>query len=231
MSKRTCKQTHYIDSTKKEASLILGRHLSEMLEEFSLPPVFVCIGSDRVTGDSLGPMIGSWLQSRYHGELSVYGTLELPVHALNLDETMEQIQKTHKGCPVVAIDASLGTREHQGYITVGRGSICPGAGVNKSLSAVGDLFITGIVGVSGRFSHLSLQTARLSWIISIAEQIAEGIQYACAPYASENIPHSHFTYAAPSPAATSEESVRPLSKCTDGRQREVLSRFSARILR
>lgn len=205
MSKRTCKQIHYIDSSKKEASLILGSHLSEMLEEFSHAPVFLCIGSDRVTGDSLGPMIGSWLKGRYYRELPVYGTLELPVHALNLDETMEQVRRMHKGHPVVAIDASLGTREHQGYITVGKGCICPGAGVNKSLSEVGDLFITGIVGVSGRFSHLSLQTARLSWIISIAEQIAGGIQYACTPYVPEDDRHSPFTYAAPCKAAPGEQ--------------------------
>lgn len=205
MSKRTCKQIHYIDASKKEASLILGSHLSEMLEGFALSPVFLCIGSDRVTGDSLGPMIGSWLKNRYYKKLPVYGTLELPVHALNLDETMEQIHKMHRGHPIIAIDASLGTREHQGYITVGKGSICPGAGVNKALSEVGDLFITGIVGVSGRFSHLSLQTARLSWIISIAEQIAGGIQYACTPYAPEDDRHSRFTYAAPCKTAASEQ--------------------------
>lgn len=201
MSKKLFTKTHYIDSSLPESSLLLGGHLTEMLEAFSLPPVFVCIGSDRVTGDSLGPMIGSWLKSRYMDRIHIYGTLEIPVHALNLDEKLEQIHRLHKGQPVIAIDASLGTKEHQGYITVGLGSILPGAGVNKALTAVGDIFITGIVGTSGRFSHLSLQTARLSWIISIAEQIAGGIQYAYSSFVPDEIPLSSFTYAAPCSAA------------------------------
>lgn len=204
MSKKRFTQTHYIDSTLQESPLLLGGYLTEMLETFSLPPVFVCIGSDRVTGDSLGPMIGSWLKNRYQDQIQIYGTLELPVHALNLDEKLEQIHRLHRDHPVIAIDASLGTKEHQGYITVGLGSISPGAGVNKSLTAVGDIFITGIVGTSGRFSHLSLQTARLSWIISIAEQIAKGIQYAYSPFVPEEIPISSFTYTAPCSAATEQ---------------------------
>lgn len=205
MSKGPCKQTQYIDSTLKEAPFLLGGYLAEMLEEFSLPPVFVCIGSDRVTGDSLGPMIGSWLKKRYRSNIHVYGTLDLPVHALNLDEIIAHIHSIHQNHPVIAIDASLGTKEHQGYITVGRGSISPGAGVNKSLTDVGDMFITGIVGMSGRFSHISLQTARLSQIISIAEQIAGGIQYAYSAYVTEELPLTPFSYAAPFPAAAKSD--------------------------
>ncbi|HRM44529.1 MAG TPA: spore protease YyaC, partial [Fusicatenibacter saccharivorans] len=79
----------------------------------------------------------------------------------------------------VAIDASLGSRRHQGYITIGNGAIRPGAGAGKTLPEVGDIFITGIVNVSGSFEQLLLQTTRLATIFHMAESISQGILLAC----------------------------------------------------
>ena len=82
------------------------------------PPVFVCIGSDRVTGDSLGPLVGTRLQYADNFTLPVYGTLDFPIHALNLKDAMRSIKYFHPYNPIIAIDASLGARRHQHYITV-----------------------------------------------------------------------------------------------------------------
>ena len=74
------------------------------------PPVFVCIGSDRVTGDSLGPLVGTRLQYADNFTLPVYGTLDFPIHALNLKDAMRSIKYFHPYNPIIAIDASLGAR-------------------------------------------------------------------------------------------------------------------------
>lgn len=170
---------YYIDSKKDDACLQVSRRLSALLRRCSKTaagsPVFICIGSDRVTGDSLGPLIGSELKRAFHGRIPVYGTLEMPIHALNLNPVLRTIKAFHKDDILIAIDASLGTPEHQGYITLGRGSLTPGAGVHKNLENVGDIFITGIVGPSGRYSHLTLQTTRLSAVVPVARQISLGI--------------------------------------------------------
>ena len=50
---------------------------------------------------------------------------------------------------IVAVDASVGNREHVGYVTLGKGALKPGLGVSKELRSVGDIFITGIVGSCG----------------------------------------------------------------------------------
>ena len=50
------------------------------------PIVFVCIGTDRSTGDSLGPLIGTLLVEKNIHPFHVYGSLENPIHALNLAE-------------------------------------------------------------------------------------------------------------------------------------------------
>lgn len=170
----------YFDTKSPDTSLLLGNYLLEGLREYGfshLTPVFLCIGSDRVTGDSLGPMVGSALKKRYKKSIPVFGTLEMPVHALNLEETICEIKCCFAGHPLIAIDASFGTREHLGYITAGRGSLCPGAGVDKNLDAVGDFFVTGIVASFTPFSHLVLQTTRLSAVMPLASQITQGISH------------------------------------------------------
>ena len=131
-----------------------------------------------VTGDSLGPMVGSALRERYQKSIPLFGTLEMPVHALNLDETLAEIRDVWNGHPLIAVDASFGTKEHLGYITAGKGSLCPGAGVDKELCAVGDFFVTGIVASFTPFSHLVLQSTRLSAVMPLAAQITLGITHA-----------------------------------------------------
>lgn len=178
MNDQKIEQIYYIDSKAEDACSRISTCLSFLLEGYTglkSSPVFVCIGSDRVTGDSLGPMIGSELKKVLKKDIPVYGTLEMPIHALNLNDTLSAINEQHKKNIIIAIDASLGTRDHQGYITLGKGSLSPGAGVEKDLESVGDIFITGIIGVSSRFSHLTLQTTRLSAVMAVAEQITAGV--------------------------------------------------------
>lgn len=180
--------TFYINKTEPNASLQLGALLAKyihMQSKFWNELVFLCIGSDRITGDSLGPLIGDRLQMLQLPDTTVYGTLEDPVHALNLEETMRQIRKTHPHPLLIAIDASLGTRKHLGYITLGNGPLFPGAGVHKTLPPVGDIFITGIVSPAGTFEHFFLQTARLSTILSLSDTILEGIVTAYEKYGNE----------------------------------------------
>ena len=183
MNPKLSEETYYINTAKGNASLFLGSYLTTLLQERSdknhLPPVFLCIGSDRVTGDSLGPIIGSRLSSLLPEYFSIYGTLERPVHALNLSDTLHSIYKNHPDRLLIAVDAPLGTQKHQGYVTVAHGSLSPGAGVNKTLESAGDISITGIVNINNRFSHLMLQTTRISIVMMLAECISKGICLSC----------------------------------------------------
>ena len=138
--------------------------------------VFLCIGSDRVTGDCLGPYIGHQLLDRLDlQDIYVYGTLKDPVHALNLEKVSRMIRSIHPQSLVIAIDASLGQKKHLGYVTIADGALYPGAGVQKELPPVGDIHITGIVNIAGLLEQLTLQTTRLSTVISLADTITQGI--------------------------------------------------------
>lgn len=142
--------------------------------------VILCIGTDRFIGDCLGPLTGTLL-SKLNLPIPIVGTLENPVHAINLKKTVAHIKADYRNYKVLAIDACLGINQSIGYIQVREGSIQPGRGVGKKLSYVGDLSIIGIVdeaeeSENGEYeNYLRINNVRLSLVMKMAETIAKGI--------------------------------------------------------
>ncbi|MFD0716167.1 spore protease YyaC [Paenibacillus sp. GCM10027626] len=134
--------------------------------------VIVCVGTDRSTGDALGPLVGSGLSKYRSLFFDLYGTLEQPVHALNLNDTLQQIEKKTPNPFIIGIDACLGQVSSVGNIQVGTGPVRPGAGVNKELPPVGNMHITGIVNVGGFMEYFVLQNTRLHLVMHMADVIA-----------------------------------------------------------
>lgn len=132
--------------------------------------VFVCVGTDRSTGDSLGPLVGTYLSGI--GYTNVVGTLDDPTHATNLDE---RIAGLPVGKTVIAIDAALGNVMSVGTTSVINGPLKPGAGVNKDLPYVGDYSISSVVNVGGFMEYFVLQNTRLSLVMKLAKDITSAI--------------------------------------------------------
>lgn len=132
-----------------------------------------CIGTDRCTGDSLGPLVGYKLEE-IEG-VRIVGNLDKPLHAKNLSEFVETLKENTL---VIAIDACLGKEERIGCININPGALNPGAGVGKQLPAVGDIAITGVVNVGGYMEYLVLQNTRLSTVMKIADVISSGLRKA-----------------------------------------------------
>ncbi|GAB7388507.1 spore protease YyaC [Bacillaceae bacterium] len=143
--------------------------------------VMLCIGTDRSTGDSLGPLVGSKLKNRVT-HCAVYGTLDEPVHAVNLEETLCMMQARHPNTLIIAIDACLGQFHSVGKITVADGPLKPGAGVKKNLPEVGDFHLTGIVNVGGFMEYFVLQNTRLGIVMRMADVIASSLALALEHY-------------------------------------------------
>ena len=142
------------------------------------PVIVLCIGTDRSTGDCLGPLVGYKLSAVHsNNPFIVYGTLDEPVHAKNLGKTLERIGKQHADPFIVAVDASLGAVERIGHITIAKGPLFPGAGVKKMLPCVGDMHVSGIVNFGGFMEYLILQNTRLSLIMKMANIISSGIYH------------------------------------------------------
>lgn len=151
------------------------------------PVILICVGTDRSTGDSLGPLVGSKMKSFKQNFYTIYGTLEKPVHATNLKETLDEIRKKFEDPLIIAVDACLGRSENVGCINIGDGALSPGAGVNKILPAVGDINIAGIVNVGGFMEYLVLQNTRLHLVMKMADTIVEGLLNAAGHVEGSNI--------------------------------------------
>lgn len=155
----------------------LSNYLLAYLPHHNHELVIVCIGTDRATGDSLGPLVGYKLKNLTYEQVTLYGTLDEPVHAKNLEETLSQIVEKHKEALVIAIDACLGATQNVGCLSLGEGAIKPGAGVKKELPPVGHIHITGIVNFSSLMNMVILQNTRLSLVMKMADTIASGMKY------------------------------------------------------
>lgn len=181
----------YIDSAGSNAFAQFSEALFQTIKRHrtceNRDIVFVCIGTDRSTGDSLGPIIGHKLRELKYGNVHVYGNLDKPVHAKNLHEITGLIKEQYHNPFIVAVDACLGKMEHIGYITVGMGPLKPGSAVNKELEPIGNIHITGIVNFSGFMDFLILQNTRLGTVMKIADIISSGIRYVLWRISREDI--------------------------------------------
>lgn len=170
-------------SLLKNTHTEIGDYINTLMkhaDKKNITPVILCIGTDRATGDCLGPLVGKKLLDS-NCKCLVIGNLDFPVHALNLRQALSNIYLSYDNPYVIAVDASLGSKAHVGKITVANCPISPGKGVNKSLPAVGDISITGIVNVYGKSPAL-LQSTRLNIVMQLADCIANSLIYAVDSY-------------------------------------------------
>jgi putative sporulation protein YyaC len=158
----------------------IGSALQPLLPaETRQPILFLCIGTDRSTGDALGPLVGTFLKKKILPEnFSIMGTLKDPIHAMNLNERIQEIDSHYQSPYVVAIDACLGKNSSIGRIYIRRGPVKPGSGVHKQLPAVGHIHIAAVVNMAGFMEYFVLQNTRLHLVMSIAQTIADGIEWA-----------------------------------------------------
>ncbi len=174
------RELYYFDTAEEFEPVKLAARLylmirEELKYEKKTNVLILCIGTDRSTGDSLGPLIGYHLRRRGLRHIQVLGTIYRPIHAMNLRETTRLLKQYYPNHLIVAVDASVGAGNRVGCVTLGRGAIRPGLGVCKELQPVGDLFITGIVSSGGVGDPLMLQSIRLGTVMQMAECISESI--------------------------------------------------------
>ena len=150
------------------------------------PIIFLCIGTDRSTGDSLGPLIGYKLKSFHKNNIYIYGTLESPIHSKNLEDILVKIDKYFNNPYIVAIDSCLGIVQNIGKVFIDETPITPGLALNKDLPPIGNLSIKGIVNISGNLDFIVLQNTRLFTVMSLADCISSGIKSSLNKIFAEN---------------------------------------------
>lgn len=178
-----CSNVLESDSLFQNSYIDIGEFLyNNLLSSLSddRPIIFICIGTDRCTGDSLGPIVGYKLKKTIKNlpkNIYIYGSLESPIHAQNLVEIINKINSNFIDPYIIAIDSCLGKTNNIGKVFIKNKPILPGLALNKELPPIGNLSITGIVNICGNYEFLILQNTRLYTIMTLADCISKGIIY------------------------------------------------------
>jgi len=131
---------------------------------------FLCIGTDRSTGDCLGPWVGTMLEDK--GFARVIGTLRDPCDADRLPQLVPELPGMGT---IIAVDACLGRPETIGAYLVSSGPLIPALSVGKSFPPVGAYSIAGVVNATGPKPYWTLQSTSLYRVMGMASHIAEAI--------------------------------------------------------
>lgn len=142
--------------------------------------IFLCIGTDRITGDTFGPLVGYKLKNilKCNKYINVLGDLNKTVSNENILEIIEYIKNNYKNPFIVSIDSALSISKNVGDIIVQDKGIYLGSCVRNNGVYIGDMNIQGVVGKNTCDSNKNfklLQNTNLGIVMNMADTVATGI--------------------------------------------------------
>ena len=161
-------QSYIFNSFSRENSLEIKNAITSLYK--TQMPVIVCVGTDLVTGDSFGPLVGTLIKNKLQGKSFIYGTLDSPITAKEVGVLYNNLKKLHPLSKVLVIDAAVGVEEDVGTVKIKGEGVKPGLGYNKDLPLIGDVSIIGIV--SSASNSLSV---RLGLVYRLALDVSNGV--------------------------------------------------------
>ena len=141
--------------------------LREKIEDLEVSKlIFLCIGTDRIIGDSFGPLVGYKLEKLFKDEenIEVIGTLNNNVSMQNIFKILNKIECKNDNYFKVVIDAALSNKNKIGRIIVSKNKMNVGSSIYKQNIFIGDMSIKGIVARNqnnSRYNYMLLKNNSL----------------------------------------------------------------------
>ena len=148
-------------------------------------PVFLCVGSDKVVCDSVGPIVAEMLTKKYNIAAYVYGGLDYNINAQNLTQALNYIEITHPNSQIILIDATLG--DNVGQVMLGAGSFAA-LGKVLPIRKIGNFSILGVVDKKSK--SFNLNTTKLKIVMELSEFIAKAVAMAVMEYSKRKNKHA-----------------------------------------
>lgn len=139
--------------------------------------VVVCFGTPSISGDSLGPEVGSLLREDERFPAYVYGTLDRPITGRNMSEWISFVEEAHRDALFVSVDACLGDRRNLGKISVRSDGVCPAA-VGGRKKRFGDVGIIAVVGDKTKDALSELMQVNAVYVSELALKVSDMIKAA-----------------------------------------------------
>lgn len=141
--------------------------------------VILCVGSNRVIGDSFGPIVGSKLSEKLknNDNIVILGNMIKPICRKNLKNVINKINEIENKY-VILIDAAVSEKEYIGNIFVNSNRVCFGKSLGFGLYALGDISIKA--GVCNNYNDskrnfYELQNVPKKFINELSEIVSQGI--------------------------------------------------------
>ena len=154
-----------------ELAPLIGGMFRAVADMGERPVVVVCFGTTAISGDSLGPQVGSMLRDVYNVPAFVYGTEEHSVNGKNMAQWLAFIKAVHEGAIFIAVDASLGSREKVGQILLRNDGVCPAA-IKGKKARFGDVGILAVVAENGDDPLMRLMAVSQVYVAKLAHKIS-----------------------------------------------------------
>lgn len=172
-----------IPYNQKLAPLFIRDALFSLIPDGTKRIYVVGIGSNQISGDSIGPFVGTLLKDLFPGHLTVLGNLQNPLDATTLVPELSQITFPNNSF-VIAIDSVFGSDRIVNSIVIREGSLQPGIGIGNKLPPVGDCSVMGVVLKHKTAKESSLLYTNLHMVYTMATLIAKGISLTVRQYFS-----------------------------------------------
>lgn len=137
--------------------------------------VFLCLGTTKIAGDSVGPKVGDRLRA-LGIKAYVYGNTLRQVTSINVEDYIAMLKKRHSEDRIIAIDAALGKSEDIGKIKITDSGIRPGGAFVKDRDRVGDTGILAVVGKADGDRLAQLKNVSYSLVDKLVDKIVDYAQ-------------------------------------------------------
>lgn len=153
-----------------EVGIIASRLFDCLHENGHTEIVIVCFGTSNISGDALGPKVGSMLIEKHNIPAFVYGTEDRQINGKNMREWLAFIKQVHEGALFISIDASLGSKDKIGQIVIRDDGVCP-SGVTGKKERFGDIGILGVVAQKQGDAIMQLLSVSPLYVDNLADKI------------------------------------------------------------
>jgi len=131
--------------------------------------MFICIGTNKLISDSLGPKVGDILTDNFekNNKVEVLGTMKTPIHYQNAPIFLDYIKKLDN--KIVLIDSALSNIGNIGEIYIQTGGLEIGKALGKTFYFPAHLSIKMIVGRQHKCNYT------INYINKLANELATQI--------------------------------------------------------
>lgn len=117
------------------------------MEKF-LDIVILCVGTNKIVGDSVGPIVGKKLTRllKHKENVKIYGNTKKNLNLKNAKHVLEEISCIQPEPLIITIDAALGPKEMIETVFMTTGKIKIGEALGNGMGYNSHINIKGIVG-------------------------------------------------------------------------------------